>query len=66
MFIKLKPELEAGEEVEDEDGIAELIQRIKAADLPPHALKAAQKEVKVCMGSSTGSMYRRLLIFCVL
>ena len=36
-----------GEELEEEDEIAELEQRLKAAKLPEHALKAAKKELKV-------------------
>lgn len=36
------------EDLEEEDEIAELEQRLRAAKLPDHALKAAKKELKVC------------------
>lgn len=32
---------------EDEDDIAELQQKLRAAELPSHALKVAMKEIKV-------------------
>ena len=35
------------EEVEEEDEIAELEQRLRSSKLPEHALKAAKKELKV-------------------
>ena len=35
------------EELEEEDEMAELEQRLRAAKLPEHALKAAKKELKV-------------------
>ena len=35
------------EDLEEEDEIAELEQRLRAAKLPDHALKAAKKELKV-------------------
>ena len=38
---------EEGEGLEEEDEIAELEQRLGAAKLPEHALKAAKKELKV-------------------
>lgn len=34
---------------EEEDEISELEQRIFSAELPEHALKAAEKELKVCV-----------------
>lgn len=37
-----------------EDDIMELEQRLKAASLPEHALKAAQKELKVWEGGAKG------------
>lgn len=33
---------------EDDEELAELEERLKAAGLPDHALKVAQKELKVC------------------
>ena len=38
---------EGGGEEEEEDEIRELEERIEKAGLPEHALKAAQKELKV-------------------
>lgn len=35
----------------DDDELAELEQRLKAANLPDHALKVAQKELKVGFGN---------------
>ena len=35
------------EELEEEDEVAELEQRLRSAKLPEHALKAAKKELKV-------------------
>ncbi len=37
-----------GQPDEDEDEMAELEEKLKAAELPSHALKVAQKELKVC------------------
>ena len=37
------------EDLEEEDEIAELEQRLRAAKLPDHALKSAKKELKVCV-----------------
>ena len=36
-----------GQEVEEEDEVAELEQRLRSSKLPEHALKAATKELKV-------------------
>lgn len=36
-----------GGEEEEEDELTELEERLNAAHLPPHALKVAQKELKV-------------------
>ena len=47
---------------ETEDEIAELEQRLKAASLPEHALKAAQKELKVMVGGAKGNGWEGLKV----
>ena len=46
------------EELEEEDEIVELEQRLRAAKLPEHALKAAKKELKVHVGMDVRNMYK--------
>ena len=41
------------EQLAEEDEIAELEQRLKSANLPEHALKAAKKELKVHVHASS-------------
>ena len=51
---------ELEEEDEEEDEVRELERRIEKAQLPEHALKAAQKELKVCTHSES-NVHRWLL-----
>lgn len=46
-----------GEEEEEEDEMRELEERIETAQLPEHALRAAQKELKVCINLCQHALY---------
>lgn len=53
------------EQLEEEDEIAELEQRMKSGNLPEHALKAAKKELKVHPSSYYSSLYSSLRHNCL-
>ena len=40
---------EGEDDNDDEDDIEELERKLRAAELPDHALKVAMKEIKVCV-----------------
>lgn len=44
-----KPQRGMWQRSDEEDELAELEEQLKAAKLPEHALKVAQKELKVCV-----------------
>lgn len=45
--IRFSKSMESQDDNEDEDDIEELERKLRAAELPDHALKVAMKEIKV-------------------